>query len=131
MASTVEAAQSGRTVVLVADDDVNINLLIARLLRHAGYDIIRVPDGRQAIAQIAANHVDVLVLDLMMPFVDGFGVLRHLAQARPDLLPRTIVITAFPESETLAALRSIGAVMAKPFNNAHLLETVRMCATAA
>ena len=131
MASTVKAAQSGRTVVLVADDDVNINMLITRLLRHAGYDIIRVPDGRQAIEQIAANHVDVLVLDLMMPFVDGFGVLRHLAQARPDLLRRTIVVTAFPESETLAALRSIGAVMGKPFDTALLLETVRRCATAA
>lgn len=131
MASTVEAAQRGRTVVLVADDDVNINLLITRLLRHAGYEIIRVPDGRQAIAQIAANHVDVLVLDLMMPFVDGFGVLRYLAQARPDLLRRTIVVTASPESETLADLRPIVAVMAKPFDVALLLETVQRCATAA
>lgn len=131
MASTVQAAQGGRTVVLVADDDVNINMLITRLLQHAGYEIIRVADGRQAIAQIAAKHVDVLVLDLMMPFVDGFGVLSHLAQARPDLLRRTIVVTAFPENETLAALRTICAVMAKPFETALLLENVQRCSTAA
>ncbi len=59
MASAVEAAQSGRTVVLVADDGVNINMLIARPLQHAGYDTSGGRTGGQAMARIARAVQDV------------------------------------------------------------------------
>lgn len=115
-------------VVLVADDDVHINTLITRLLRRAGYDVVRVHDGYDAITELGSRHVDLLVLDLMMPRVDGFGVIAHLQRMQPELLKRTIVVTAFPESEALLALKSPCRILRKPFDAGALLEAVRACA---
>lgn len=130
MTSSAEPAASTRRVVLVADDDVHINALITRLLRRAGYDVVRVHDGYDAIAELGSRHVDLLILDLMMPRVDGFGVLAHLQKKRPELLKRTTIVTAFPESEPLTAMKPVCRVLRKPFDTGALLEAVRACAAA-
>ena len=131
MTSSAEpVAATTMRVVLVADDDIHINTLITRLLRRAGYDVVRVHDGYDAITELDSRHVDLLILDLMMPRVDGFGVIAHLQQMQPELLKRTIVVTAFPESEALLALKSPCRILRKPFDAGELLEAVRGCAAA-
>ena len=125
-----ESPPSTRTVVLVADDDIHINALISRLLEREGFEVVRVRDGQDAITQIDERDVDILVLDLMMPRVDGFGVMNHLEKTRPQLLRRTIVVTAFPESETILGFRHVCRILQKPFDMSALLAAIRDCADA-
>jgi DNA-binding NtrC family response regulator len=118
---------------LIVDDDEPIRSLLATIVRHHGFTVQTASDGEQAIESIARDGgIDVVLLDLMMPRVDGWAVLRYMQQHRPDLVPRTIVATAVPERE---ALRSIGdpvfKVHQKPFEMERLIEDVKAAAGAA
>jgi len=84
----------GRGSVLVADDDPAVRRLVFETLHGDGIDVREAPDGESALAEIAARKPDALILDLMMPGLDGFDVLERLqAQAETKLLP-VVVLTA-------------------------------------
>ena len=86
-------------------------------------------DGAEAIERINDDGYSVIVLDLMMPRVDGFGVLRHLEQHHPEKLRRTIIASALPESEILKRLTiPVYRIHAKPFDMGRLIEDIRACA---
>ena len=72
--------------VLVADDDPAIRMLVQRVLVRQGYDVTTANDGADAIVQLDQNQFDLLVLDLMMPRVDGIGLIAHL-QSRGATTP--------------------------------------------
>src|SRR6266699_758623 len=88
------AAVPGR--VLVVDDDESIRLLIHRLLARSGFAVETASDGGVALDMISKDGYDALVLDLMMPHIDGFTVLRQLIETNPELVSRTVVATAYP-----------------------------------
>jgi DNA-binding response OmpR family regulator len=127
VASTVEQVRTGAAVVLVADDDVHIRTLIDRLLTREGFVVVEVPDGARAIECLSSRPFDLIVLDLMMPRVDGFGVISHLQKSRPELLARTVVVSAVPRTESLVALESVCAVVSKPFDTNVLVAALRKC----
>src|SRR6266566_1872359 len=81
---------------LVVDDDEPIRTLLATIVQHEGFNVETAKDGRDAIAHIEADGYNVILLDLMMPRVDGYQVLEHLRQEHPSLVPCTIVATAIP-----------------------------------
>lgn len=101
--------------VLVVDDEPAIRALITKIVERAGLPVDNARDGAEAIEKLDSGRYAVLVLDLMMPNVDGFGVITHLRdrQRRPAI----IVITA---SDTAAIRRLDGAlvhsVLRKPFD---------------
>src|SRR5688572_8966359 len=95
---TVVMTETNRPRVLVADDEERIRQLVAHVLRRAGFDPVEAVDGQHAIEQLDAGPFEVLVLDLMMPRVDGFGVVNHLIETKPDMMERTVVMTAFPRA---------------------------------
>jgi two-component system OmpR family response regulator len=64
--------------LLLADDDDNLRSMLEAALRHHGYEVTAVAGGREALAEAAASHPDLLVLDVMMPDLDGFEVCRRL-----------------------------------------------------
>lgn len=64
--------------VLVADDENDIRRLVVFTLKRAGFDIVEASDGRQALEQALANEVDLIILDVMMPYMDGYEVCRQL-----------------------------------------------------
>lgn len=66
--------------VLVVDDDPNISYLVSSALRLEGYRTLTADDGRQALQQVAEAQPDLVVLDVMMPELDGFDVLKRLRQ---------------------------------------------------
>ncbi|MEZ5144104.1 MAG: response regulator transcription factor [Acidimicrobiales bacterium] len=66
--------------VLVVDDDPNISYLVSSALRLEGYRTLTADDGRQALQQVAEGQPDLVVLDVMMPELDGFDVLKRLRQ---------------------------------------------------
>jgi CheY-like chemotaxis protein len=102
--------------VLVADDDPAIRMLVARVLVRQGYEVATATDGADAIVQLDANRFDLLVLDLMMPRVDGIGVISHL-QARGATTPPILVMTAAaPDILRRLPKERIAKVITKPFD---------------
>jgi len=117
---------------LIVDDDEPIRSMLATIVKHHGFCVETASDGDQAIASIARDGFDVVLLDLMMPRVDGWAVLRYMQQHRPDLVPHTIIATAVPEKEALRSIREpVFKVHQKPFAIEELMSDVRAAAGAA
>lgn len=105
------------STVLVVDDDPDIRLLLRLELSAEGHQIVEAGDGEAALAALEEEPVDLVVLDLMMPVVDGWEVLRALD---PGSAPPVVVITALASDgdRHVAELLELGAldVIAKPFD---------------
>ena len=113
--------------VLVVDDDESIRILIQRLLSRHGFAVQTASDGGAALDMLSKEQYDALVLDLMMPRVDGFTVLRQLIATKPELVAKTIVATAYPRDVAKRQLNEVCQVIIKPFDTAELVEAVRSC----
>jgi DNA-binding response OmpR family regulator len=114
--------------VLVADDEESIRTLVVRMLDRAGFESLQATDGQNAIEQLDAAEFDVLVLDLMMPRVDGFGVIAHLIETQPRMMEKTVVMTAFPKAAAKERLHHLCCILSKPFEMEELISLVRECA---
>ncbi|MCY9787607.1 response regulator transcription factor [Nocardiopsis sp. EMB25] len=118
-------ATSAAATVLVADDDRAIRESLERALQLEGYEVRTAADGVQALASVHAEPVDLLVLDVMMPGVDGLGVTRVL-RAENDRTP-ILMLTARVETPDRVAGLDAGAddYLAKPFELDELLARLR------
>ena len=119
------ADQGGRRTVLVVDDEPTISEVVSRYLEHAGYAARTAADGLEAIRLVDETRPDLVVLDLMLPQVDGLRVLRHMRETADDRTP-VILLTAKGEQEDkLAGLRG-GAddYVVKPFSPRELVARV-------
>lgn len=110
--------------MLIADDNRKMTEILADYARREGYSVDIVHDGRAALKHFKANPADVVLLDVMMPFVDGFTVcreIRHLSQV-PILM-----ITARNEDRDRIMGLDIGAddYIVKPFSPAEVMARVR------
>lgn len=112
--------------MLVVDDDESIRNLVERVLRREQYEVESARDGHEAIEKLAGNDYDAVLLDLMMPRVDGHGVLRYLETTHEGTVPPVIVMTAnLPSATEAARSRPFVRVLAKPFDLQQLLENIR------
>src|SRR5688572_6095984 len=84
---------SGRRLLIVDDDD-GIRSLMAAIFKPLEIEVDFVGDGRMALNRIRCQDYDAIVLDLMLPAVNGFEVIRELKTMKPSLLSRTLVLTA-------------------------------------
>lgn len=114
--------------VLVVDDDESIRLLIQRLLVKNGFAVETASDGAVALEKLSTDGYDAMVLDLMMPHIDGFTVLRQLIAEKPELVSKIIVATAYPKDVASRQLNEVCRVIIKPFDTAELVQAVRECA---
>lgn len=112
-----------RKRILVVDDEEDVQVLVSRILKDAGYDVDRAGDGGQAIERMKANRPDLIVLDLMMPGIDGWGVLEHLKKTADP--PPVVIVTARTDYGTFArGVREGGAAfVCKPFRFHELVAT--------
>jgi two-component system, OmpR family, alkaline phosphatase synthesis response regulator PhoP len=113
--------------ILVVEDDPDIAELVARYLDKAGFETERVASGRDALSAIAARPPHLVVLDLMLPHVDGLDVCRALrANEATSSLPIIMVTARVDESERIVGLE-VGAddYLAKPFSPNELVARVR------
>jgi CheY-like chemotaxis protein len=116
---------------LVVDDDEPIRNLLAKIVEHAGFEVETARDGAEAIGCIDADGYDVILLDLMMPRVDGYQVLEHLRDEHPDMVRCTIVATAVPERDLRRqSISGVFKVHSKPFDIARLVNDLRECVAA-
>ena len=116
-----------RRRVLLADDNADLRDYIARLLGDDGYEVEAAPDGEAALARCARSRPDLLVTDVMMPRLDGFGLLRGRARRMPALrdLP-VIMLSARAGEEAKVEGLDAGAddYLTKPFSARELLARV-------
>jgi CheY-like chemotaxis protein len=116
------------SVLLVEDDHVTAGLTVS-LLEGLGFSVERVSDGREALRAAAEREFDVILLDLVMPDMDGFTVMEHFRDTRPGLLRRVIVTTGMPEQYAQALdEKAVGGVLRKPLDVQKLRELLRDCA---
>lgn len=115
--------------VLVAEDNAATRSLINALLRK-DFSVDTAGDGMEAIAKLECRQYAVIILDLLMPHLDGFAVLNFLTEKHPDLLRRVVVVTAAlaPQEMDRVGDYDIFTLIAKPFEVEILLATVRHCA---
>ncbi|MDA8216896.1 MAG: response regulator [Dehalococcoidales bacterium] len=124
---------SGQRKVLVVDDDPFIRSLLAAWLQEVGYDVLTAGDGLQALAQLQSERPDVLLLDLMMPKLDGYAVaewVRRQEAGRHKGFDGTnghlpiIVLSADARAPQKLSGLPIDAFVSKPFDLDDVLETV-------
>jgi signal transduction histidine kinase/CheY-like chemotaxis protein len=103
------------TSIFVVDDEPGIALLCTRVLKRAGYDALSETNPRAAIEYLGHNHVDLLLVDIRMPEVDGFDVISRAKRSQPDIA--VLVMTGFGTVETaIRALRQgVDGLLLKPF----------------
>jgi DNA-binding response OmpR family regulator len=113
---------------LICEDDAAIRALVRTVVQREGFAVDAVADGKEGIEKMASGCYDLVLLDLMMPDVDGFAVVNFLKRRRPSSLKRVIVMSAagsvvrgdFPEP--------ICKLLPKPFDIDQLTSAVRTCA---
>ncbi|HEX6642705.1 MAG TPA: response regulator [Thermoanaerobaculia bacterium] len=118
--------QAGKKILVVDDDDA-IRNMVERVLRREHFEVESARDGFEAIEKLAHNDYGTVLLDLMMPRVDGLGVLRFL-ETEHQAPPRVIVMTAnlHTASETATA-QPVFRILPKPFDIRELVSHVREC----
>ncbi|HVR39516.1 MAG TPA: response regulator [Thermoanaerobaculia bacterium] len=119
---------AGRKRALVVDDDPPIRKLLTKIVERQDLDVDTARDGAEAIVRLDGNDYALVLLDLMMPRVDGFGVLRHMQKHHPGQLGCTIIASAVSETEIVRNFDvPVYAIHAKPFDMSKLIEDIREC----
>ena len=119
--------QTHKPRILVVDDDDAIRLMVERVLRREQFEVESARDGQEAIEKLTRNDYATVLLDLMMPRVDGHGVLRYLESER-EKAPKVIVMTAdlHGAAETAEA-KPVFRILSKPFDITDLVTHVKEC----
>ena len=112
--------------ILVLDDEPGITLLCSRLLKRAGYDVVAFTEATSAFEYMGTNTVNLLLVDIRMPDMDGFEVINRAKKLQPDIA--VLVMTGFGTVETaIQALRQgVDGLLLKPFEQgSELVDTVK------
>ena len=112
--------------ILVVDDDDAIRALMMTILRRRGFDVDVARHGGEAVERLANCRYALMLLDLMMPVMNGWEVLEAVAKQDPATRPMIIVLTAGTEPRDLNADLVSGTVK-KPFDVELLLDSVTAC----
>ena len=116
--------------VLVVDDDKAIRTLVTTVLVRSGYSVETARNGDEAIETIVGSEFEAIILDLMMPKVDGFEVLERLERmAGSERLKRCVIVLTAVSEKDLRKLDGsrVFRVIRKPFDLAELVGAVSEC----
>lgn len=118
--------------IMLVEDEPNIIVSLTFLLERAGFEVSTETSGQAALDAVLADPPDALVLDVMLPGLDGFEVLRRIrADARAGKLP-VLMLTAKGQREDRKTAMQSGAdiFITKPFSNTEVVEAVQKLAAA-
>lgn len=115
---------------LVVDDDPGLQGLFNTLFARDGFSVDCAPNGRQAFEYLRRGSYNVILLDLMMPDVNGFELLDRLERESPSLLRRVIVMTG-ASNRVVEGLdsRRVWGLVRKPFDIHDLMKSAKECAS--
>ncbi len=108
--------------ILLVDDDPAVRKMLGLLLTGEGYTVLLAINGSESVQVVRATEVDLVLLDLNMPGMDGWETFEQLASENP-MLP-IIVITARPNQSFTAMAAGIGALLEKPLDLPKLFHTI-------
>lgn len=112
--------------VLVVDDEPQVVWVLRFGLESEGYDVATARNGVEALEQISIHRPELMVLDVMMPKMDGWTVLRELAKLPAADRPRVVMVTALASVDDKAKATALGAdaYVPKPFDVDELLQVL-------
>ena len=112
--------------ILTVDDEEAIRRLVRENLEIAGYEVVEAAEGREALQKVADERPDLIILDVKMPVLDGWAVLRTLRQnPETENLP-VVMLTVLTDDASVAGGWGIGAdfYLTKPFEPQQLVQVV-------
>jgi CheY-like chemotaxis protein len=115
-----------RSILLVEDNEDN-RIVYATILRHYGYRVIEALDGAEALAKVAEDRPDLVLLDISLPHIDGWEVSRRLRSSEPTRDIRIVALTAhaMPGDRERARIEGFDGYLAKPCEPRAVLAEVR------
>jgi DNA-binding response OmpR family regulator len=115
------------TSVLVVDDEPQVVWMLRFSLEAEGYRTLTARDGRSALDEIREHHPELVLLDIMMPVMDGWSVLEEIREMSEEERPRIVVVSARASLRDRAKAAELGAdaFIAKPFNVDDLVGVLR------
>jgi DNA-binding response OmpR family regulator len=113
--------------VLLVDDEPRLLLLVKSRLVASGYEVITAADGEEALAKIASEKPDLVILDVMMPKLDGLQVCEQIKNNEALAKIPVIILSAKNQQDTIMEAMKVGAdgYMIKPFRPEALLKEVK------
>jgi two-component system cell cycle response regulator len=123
-----DAASSKPKIILVVDDSETNRTLLRRRLEREGYQIVASASGPEAFENLRATHIDLVLLDIMMPGLDGEQVLQQMQEDAELRLIPVIMISALDEQNCVNRCLQLGArdYLLKPFDPVQLRERLKV-----
>jgi len=112
--------------VLVVDDEPQVAWVLRFSLEHEGYQTYTASNGLEAMEELQKHHPRLMVLDLMMPEMDGWAVLREMKKMPADDRPRVVIVSALtgPDDKAKATELGADAFVPKPFDVEELIDVL-------
>jgi len=122
----IESTDTG-TSVLVVDDEPQVVWVLQFSLEAEGYTTFAAKNGLEALSEIAQHHPTLMVLDIMMPTMDGWAVLEELVKLPAEERPRVVIVSALSTLSDRARAAELGAAayVPKPFNVEDLIDVLQ------
>jgi two-component system chemotaxis response regulator CheY len=114
-------------IILAVDDSASVRQMVAFTLKSAGYEVVEAIDGKDALAKIGTKPVNMVITDLNMPNMDGFGLIKALrADAKYKFIP-IVMLTTESQDGKKAEGKAAGATgwIVKPFKPDQLLAVIK------
>lgn len=127
MSETIVSVDSVHNRILVVEDNPVNRMLLASIVRKEGYDVITAASGKEALALIGKSTFDLILLDIVMPEMDGFSVCRILQSDAQNMHIPIIMVSSLKVHETKVQCFELGAVdyVTKPFHAGEILARIR------
>ncbi len=113
-----EMNEQGHGSVLVVDDEPQVAWVLRFTLEHEGYRTFTASNGVEALEELEKHHPMLMVLDLMMPEMDGWAVLKEMTKLPVEARPRVVIVSALtgPDDKEKATALGADAFVPKPFD---------------
>ena len=112
--------------ILIADDDADVCSLMTYVLESAGYEVFICNNGRNVIDMVKAEYVKLLILDVMLPGIDGYNIVKKMSDDADVKEVPILVVSALEASKNLfQPFMNVSKFISKPFNNEELVEDVK------
>ena len=125
------AQETPTKTLLVVEDEPSLRRVLEATLTKAGFNVLSAESGRAAVLLASANHIDLLLSDLIMPDMSGIEVLQTVREKHPDCA--AIILTAYGTISTAVEAMRLGAFtyLQKPFDNKELVADIHKALAAA
>ena len=111
--------------ILVADDDKNTRLFLRAVLEDAGYTVTTANNGEEALSVLDREHIDLVVLDIMMPKMDGYEFTRTLREAQNNLPILMVSAKQLPRDKHMGFLAGTDDYITKPIDDEEMLYRIK------